>query len=102
MFEMLVEDAFSLSGVGTVFVGMVRSGPVSIGDRVVCKTSSAQMSTHVIGLQEVETKRSLPSAQAGSRVNVICKNINLKSLSDAIEQKEVNLVSAVKKHWWQF
>lgn len=108
MFEMLVEDIFTISGLGTVFAGRIRSGSVSIGDPVVCKTRSTEIQTRVISLEEMGTHRSLKSAEAGASVGVVCKTIKHSSLSDVFEADGdrmrvvgVTLVPGPKKSWWQ-
>ncbi len=109
MFEILVGDIFTISGLGTVFAGKIRSGSISVGDPVVCKTRATEIHSQVIGLQEVATGRSIKRAEAGSTVGVICRKIKQSSLADAFEGEgnnmrvvEVTLVSGSKKRWWQF
>lgn len=110
MFEMLVEDIFTITGSGTVFVGRIRSGSISIGDPVICKTRSTEVHSRVTGLQEPGSGRLLKSAEAGSTtVGVVCRTIDQSSLSDAFEGEGdsmrvvgVTLVLGTKKPWWKF
>ena len=109
MFEILVEDIFSITGRGTIFAGTIQSGSISIGDPVLCKTRSTEVSTHVISLEELGTGRLLKTAETGTRVAVLCKKVDHKSISDAFEGEGdnsrvvgVKLIPGVKKRWWQF
>lgn len=109
MFEMIVEDIFTITGRGTVFLGKIRSGSVSVGDPIVCKTRSVEMQTRVIGLEEMGTLKLLKTADAGASVGIVCKEVDLSSLPDAFERDGdtmrvvgVTLVLGSKKRWWQF
>jgi translation elongation factor EF-Tu-like GTPase len=109
MFEMDVEDIFSITGRGTVFTGKVRSGSIAIGDSVVCKTSLAEVHTRVIGLHD-HAGRSLETIEEGATIGVVCKTINHQDLRGAFEGEgeTARVVSGVtlklgpKKRWWQF
>ena len=109
MFEINVEDIFSITGRGTVFVGRILSGKISVGDPVLCKTRSTEINTRVIGLEDPGTRKSVQSAEEGSTVGVLCKYIDHKSIADAWEGEGesarvvgVTLVPGTKKKWWQF
>jgi selenocysteine-specific translation elongation factor len=108
MFEVIVQDIFSITGRGTIFAGEIRSGSISVGDPVICKTPSKEIHTRVISLEELGSGRSLQNAEAGARVGVLCKQIDHKSLGDAFEGEGENarpvgvtLIPGIKKKWWQ-
>lgn len=107
---MQVEDIFSISGRGTVFLGKIRSGVVSVGDQVACKTPQAEVYSRVIGVEEPQSGRKMDRAESSSStVAVICKTIDHKSLVGAWdgEGEGARVVSGVtlslgaKKRWWQ-
>ena len=109
MFELIVEDIFTVTGAGTFFVGKVLSGSVSVGDRILCKTRSSEIPTRVIRLEETPSKRSLDRADAGASVVVLFATIKESVLQDAYEGQGddrriagVTLVTAPRKKWWQF
>ena len=108
MFEIAVEDIFSITGRGTVFAGTILVGQISIGDPVLCKTPSREISTRVISIDEVATRKSLKSAEAGARVAVLCKSVDLQLFSDAFsgEGENARVIGVThtlgKKSWWQF
>jgi selenocysteine-specific translation elongation factor len=83
MFEMQVDDIFTITGRGTVFVGQIQSGSISIYDTAICRMGSKELPIHVVGIEESGTSRALQSAQAGTTVGVVCRAIDLSSLSDA-------------------
>lgn len=108
MFEIIIDDIFSITGRGTVFVGRILSGKISVGDPVLCTTRSTEINTRVIGLEEPKTGRLLESAESGSTVGVLCKYLDQKSLRDAFEGEGENarvvcvtLTPGTKKKWWQ-
>jgi translation elongation factor EF-Tu-like GTPase len=109
MFEINVEDIFSITGRGTVFLGKILSGKISIGDPVLVKTRSKEINTRVISLEDPGTRKSVQSAEEGSTVGVVCKQIDHKSIADAWQgQGEtarvvgVTLTPGTKKKWYQF
>jgi translation elongation factor EF-Tu-like GTPase len=108
MFEIAVEDIFSITGRGTVFAGKILVGQISIGDPVLCKTPSREIRTRVISIEELGTRKSLQSAEAGARVGVLCKYIDHQSFSDAFSGEGENAkvigvtLTLGKKSWWQF
>ena len=109
MFEMKIEDIFSISGRGTVFLGKIQSGVVSVGDQVVCKTSQTEVYSRVISVEEPQSGRQMERAEASSAtVAVVCKTIDLKSLvgawtgqGEGARVAGVTLSLGAKKRWWQ-
>ena len=107
-FEMSVEDAVNITGVGTAFIGKVIRGSISVGDPVVCRTRSTEISVRVIGLRDASGK-TVTRGDAGSTVGVICNKVDLDSLSDSFagegdNRKIVGVTLATapkKKRWWQ-
>lgn len=109
MFELIVEDIVTITGRGTIFCGKVRSGIISVGDPVVCKTRTRQVETRVIGLQEMKSGHNLQTAETGRDVGVVCKKVDHDSIADAWEKDGeftvvvgVTLVKGEKKPWWKF
>jgi translation elongation factor EF-1alpha len=108
MFEMPVDDIFTLTGVGTVFVGKVLTGSISIGDRIVCRTPSTDVPVRVIAVQDGSGKP-LKRGEPGILIGVVCNTIDLAALpgtnagsADIGQVVGVRLVTAPeKKRWWQ-
>ena len=107
MFEMPVDDVFTITGLGTVFVGRASAGTISAGDRIVCRTPSTEVPVRVIRVQDGAGK-TLPRGEPGPLIGVVCNTIDLTSLqgtnAGAAEIGQVvglRLVTAPKKHWWQ-
>ena len=95
---MAVEDVFTITGLGTVFAGKVETGSIAVGDRIVCRTPSAEMAMRVIGVQDV-SGQAIKRGETGATVGVVCNTIDLSSFGTLLG---VRLVSAPeKKHWWQ-
>lgn len=109
MFEMPVEDVFTITGVGTVFVGRVVAGSIAVGDPIICRTRSGEEQVRVIGLQDASGRR-VQSGEFGSTIGVVCRQIDLGTLADSMEGEGddrrvvgVSLVTAPKKKsWWSF
>ena len=107
MLEFAVEDVFTITGLGTAFVGKVESGAISVGDSLVCRTRSADIPVRVIALQDPSGNR-IQRGESGAFIGVICKQIDLARLSDSFMGEGdfrktvfVRLVPAPeKKHWW--
>ena len=106
MFEMTVEEVFTIPGVGTVFAGKVANGGIAAGDRIVCRTPSSEFAVRVIRVHDV-SGRPIKSGDTGATIGVVCNTIDLSSLgpgpdaSGTMKVLGVRLVSAPeKKHWW--
>ncbi|PWT89695.1 MAG: hypothetical protein C5B54_08530 [Acidobacteria bacterium] len=106
MFEMRVDDVFTISGVGTVLTGFMQSGSISVGDQAVCKTRSRELKIRVAGLVDASSKP-IKIAENGSTVGVICKQLDLSIFSDSLQSRNgynviegVTLSYAPKSHWW--
>src|ERR1051326_6114775 len=103
-----VDDIFTLTGVGTVFVGKVLTGSISIGDRIVCRTPSTDVPVRVIAVQDGSGKP-LKRGEPGILIGVVCNTIDLAALpgtnagsADIGQVVGVRLVTAPeKKRWWQ-
>lgn len=107
MFEMSVEEIYTITGAGTVFAGTVANGTIAAGDRIVCRTPSSELAVRVIGVRDA-AGRVIKRGDTGATVGVVCNAINLESFgtppdeSGVIKALGVRLVSAPeKKHWWQ-
>jgi len=101
MFEMQVEDIFTIHGLGTVFTGKLLSGSISVGDQAICKTRSRELKIRVGQLMDASSKP-IKTAEAGSTVGVVCKQMDLSAFSDSMEaagdHNRVVGVSIVKKN----
>lgn len=82
MLEFTVEDAFTITGLGTVFLGNVQSGSISISDPVVCRTPTGDIAIRVIAVQD-SSGRKIAKGEPGSLVGVVCKTIDLSKLSNS-------------------
>jgi selenocysteine-specific translation elongation factor len=108
MFEMTVEDVFTIDGVGTVFAGRIGSGSIAVGDPVVCRTRLTEIPVRVIAVRDPKGNQ-VSRGEAGATVGVVCNEVDLASLSDSFSGDASNrtilgvtLASAPKKkRWWQ-
>ena len=106
-FEIEVLDVFTITGLGTVFLGNVESGSITVGEPAVCRTRSADIPLRVISLQDSSGKK-IERGEPGALIGVVCKQIDLAKLSDSFmgegsERKPsgIRLVPGPeKKHWW--
>lgn len=76
-FEFIVEDIFTITGKGTVVVGRVTKGVVSLGARVSLK--NAGVSTIVVGLEMFRNK--LDYIQEGDSAGIILSGISKDQIS---------------------
>ena len=82
-FRMTVEDVFTVSGRGTVVVGKVEEGTVSVGDEVViCRRSGCQPA-RVDGLERF--REVVKSARAGEAVGVLLRKVS----HDQVERGDI-------------
>ncbi|HEY6843651.1 MAG TPA: hypothetical protein VI391_05735 [Thermoanaerobaculia bacterium] len=82
MLEFAVEDVFTITGLGTVFLGNVQSGTISVGDPVVCRTQTGDVALRVIAVQDSSGKK-IARGEPGSLVGVVCKTIDLAKFSNS-------------------
>ena len=84
VFEMTVEDVFSISGRGTVVTGRVSRGTVSQGDRVLIRSHGGQMlETRIGGIESFRKARR--SAAEGDVVGLLLKGVQ----KDQVEPGDV-------------
>ena len=96
-----------MTGMGTVFLGNVESGTITVGEPVVCRTRSVDIPLRVIALKDKANKK-IERGEAGNLIGVVCRPIDLAKLSDSMmgegeERKPagIRLVPGPeKKHWW--
>jgi len=106
MFEVKVESMFHIAGHGTVLAGHVRSGRVSLGDKVEIRSPTKSARSVIAGL---EAHRSLlHHADAGTDVGVLLRNFVPDSVSDGLELDESNawrvvslVLHGVSRPWWK-
>ena len=107
MFEMPVEDAFAITGVGTILLGRIRSGTLAVGDPLLIKFRSTEIRDRCVG---VSLKESLvQKAEQGTDVGVHCRKLKLTDLADCweVQGDQRRLVGVtlefdpIKRRWWQ-
>jgi hypothetical protein len=86
-FAMVVEDMFHITGRGTVFTGVVRSGRVRVGDRVAIRSPTAQLVDRVAGVER--DRELLDEASPGEAVGLLFLNFAPHRLADGLERTEV-------------
>ena len=89
-----------------MFLGRVESGSLSLGEPAVCRTRSADIPLRVISLRDSSDKK-IERAEPGGLVGVVCKQIDLKKLSDSFmgegdarKPVGVRLVPGPEKKGW--
>jgi len=82
MLEFAVEDVFTINGLGTVFLGSVQSGSISMGDPVVCRTPTEDIKLRVIAVQD-SSGRKIAKGEPGGLVGVVCKTIDVSKFSNS-------------------
>ena len=82
MLEFAVEDVFTITGLGTVFLGNVQSGTIAMGDPVVCRMPTGDIKLRVIAVQDSSGKK-IAKGEPGSLVGVVCKTVDLSKFSNS-------------------
>ena len=83
-FSFVVDDVFTITGRGTVLVGIVKAGSVHTGDNVTVTVDSQQIPAWIKGIEAFRRKRDYANAgeQAGLLVEshdpAAFSNVNLK------------------------
>jgi translation elongation factor EF-Tu-like GTPase len=83
-FEMVVEDMFHITGRGTVFTGVVRGGPVRVGDRVVIRSPAAQVFDRVRGVER--ERQILSEASPGEAVALLFTGFDPHRVADGLDR----------------
>jgi translation elongation factor EF-Tu-like GTPase len=106
MFEITVESMFHIAGQGTVLAGHVRSGRVSIGDKLEVRSPTKSARSVVAGLEAY--RNLLHHADAGTDVGVLLRDFAPDSVNDGLERDESNawrvvslVLHGVPKPWWK-
>ena len=74
LFNMLVEDVFSIVGRGTVVTGRIQLGSVSVGETVVLqRVNGSTRNVTVVGIEQFRHR--LNSAQAGDNVGLLLQDV---------------------------
>ncbi len=73
-FRLVVEDTFSITGRGTVIVGEVESGTVSVGDEVMLKRiDGSSRKVAVVGIEQF--RKMTQKASAGDKVGILLRGL---------------------------
>lgn len=80
-FRIKVEDVFTITGKGTVIVGTVESGSVSIGDTVTLRrVNGVTRDVVVLGIEKF--KKLLNVAHKGENVGILLSDISRKDIGN--------------------
>ena len=77
-FRMPIEDAFTITGRGTVAVGRVALGTVNVGDQIFLKRDDGAHKTAVLSIQAGATV--VKSAAAGDLIGVVLRRLSLEDI----------------------
>lgn len=74
-FKITIEDVFTITGRGTVIVGKIQSGTISVGDsvRVLDRSGSQKQIVTVTGIEMF--RKLLNTASAGDNVGLLLQNV---------------------------
>lgn len=73
-FRMTVQEVLTIKGRGTVLIGQIENGTISVGDEIRIQGKDSDKTIAVTGL-EVSRKR-VTTAQTGDNVGVLLKDID--------------------------
>ncbi len=73
-FQMIVEDIFMIRGRGIVVVGLIKSGVLKVGDKVIIKRQMEDKEAEITGIEMFGKKSK--EAKAGEKVGVLLKDIS--------------------------
>ena len=72
-FRMTVQDVFSIKGRGTVVIGQIESGSITVGDEIQIQRQGSMKKTVVTGVEIF--RKVVTRAQAGDNVGLLMKDI---------------------------
>lgn len=78
-FRLVVEDVFWITGRGTVAIGRVESGSISVGDAVAVQTDTRMLRSTVVGLEAF--RKLITTAGPGDNVGVLLDGIGRDDLA---------------------
>lgn len=113
-FEMLVENIFHIQGRGTVFLGVIRTGIVRVGQTVEVQSATQSATAVVTGIEQGNKIQF--EAKAGASIGLLIGQFDLKTISDGVEPLQgcgfrvvsLTLQSCSKslpstnRPWWKF
>ncbi len=92
-FRMTVQDVFSIKGRGTVIIGRIESGTISVGDEILIKGRSSNKKAVVAG---VEVRRKVTtSAQAGDEAGIRLQDIE----KEDVQQGDILIGAELDFSW---
>ena len=110
-FEMPVTSVFYLRGRGMILGGVVRTGTVTIGDRLTVRSLLAAKTAVVVGLERLGTRELIPTANEGDAVAICFRDLEADDVPDGLERvgqhdwKAINLTvgahESALSRWWK-
>ena len=91
-FEMTVENLAKITGRGTMFIGHIKTGNLSIGDRIEIISTAQPRTVDVIGIVRMPAQNMVQSAKAGDEVGIMVAGFDLNEPHPGIQRVEGQLV----------
>ena len=91
-FEMTVESLAKITGRGTMFVGHIKNGNLSIGDRIEIISTAQPRTVDVMGIVRMPARNMVQSAEAGEEVGILVAGFNLDEPHPGIQRVEGQFV----------
>ena len=92
MFEMTVESVDKIAGRGTMFVGHIKTGTVSMGDRIEILSPAQPRTVDIMGIVQMPARDMVQSAKAGDEVGVLVAGFNPDEPHPGIQRLEGQFV----------
>jgi translation elongation factor EF-Tu-like GTPase len=96
-FEMPVESLARITGRGVMFVGHIRIGAISVGERVEVISAEQQSTATVVGIARMPSHELVQCAEQGEEVGILVNEFNLDKAGPGVQSIEnqyvpVNLI----------
>jgi translation elongation factor EF-Tu-like GTPase len=96
-FEMPVESLASITGRGVMFVGHIRMGRVSVGDRIEVISAEQPSTATVVGIARMPSRKLVQYAEQGEEIGILVNEFNPDKAGPGVQRIEnqyvpVNLI----------
>lgn len=91
-FEMTVESLAKITGRGTMFVGHIKTGNLSNGDRIEIISTAQPRTVDVMGIVRMPSQNMVQSGEAGDEVGIMVADFDLNEPHPGIQRVEGQFV----------
>jgi translation elongation factor EF-Tu-like GTPase len=83
---MPVSSIFYMRDRGIVLAGAIRSGTITIGQRVIIASPNKSKRAVVAGVERIGTREFVDTAKSGDEIAILCRDVLIEDISDGVER----------------